>query len=110
MIEETIAKIETALKRIEATRLNKKPELIRLLAALKDEIKQLSRTHDDQARSIVGFTEVAVHEASRRDRAPDLQKLSLAGLSSSVKGFEASHPRLVEATNEICNLLASIGI
>ncbi len=110
MIEDTIAKIEAAINRIEATRFNKKPELIRLLAALKGEVKQLARTHGDQARSIVGFTEAAVHEASRQDRALDLRKLSLAELSSSVKGFEASHPRLVEATNAICNLLAGIGI
>lgn len=110
MIEETIAKIEAAIKRIDATGFNKKPELIRLLATLKDEVAQLSKTHGDQARSIAGFTEVAAHEASRQDKVPDLQKLSLAGLSSSVRGFEASHPRLVEATNEICNLLANIGI
>ena len=110
MIEETIAKIEAAIKRIDATSFNKKPELIRLLATLKFEVEQLARTHGDQARSIAGFTEVAAHEASRQDRVSDLHELSLAGLSFSVKGFEASHPKLVEATNEICKLLSSIGI
>ena len=110
MLEDTIAKLEAAINKIEATRFEKKPQLLSLLAELKDEVKRLSKTHGDQARSIVGFTEMAVHETSRSVRAPDLHQLSLSGLATSVKGFEASHPRLVEAANEICNLLAGMGI
>ena len=110
MIEETIAKIEAAIKRIEAGGSDKKAELVRLLAQLKREVGRLARTHGDQARSIAGFAEAAAHEASRQDKAPELQRLSLEGLSSSVKGFEATHPGLVEAANGICSLLARIGI
>ena len=110
MIEETIAKIEAAIKRIDAADLAKKPELMRLLATLKSEVKTLSRTHEDQARSIAGFTEVAAHESLRREKEPHLKKLSLEGLALSVRSFEASHPKMVEAANELCKLLAGIGI
>ena len=110
MIEETLAKIEAAIQRIGAADIDKKADLLRLLGALKKEVEALARTHAEQARSIAGFTEVAAHEASRREKAPELHQLSLDGLASSVKGFEASHPALVEAMDELCRLLASIGI
>lgn len=110
MIEETLAKIEAAIKRIDAADLAKKPELMRLLATLKNEVKTLSRTHEDHARSIAGFTQVAAHEALRREKEPHLRKLSLEGLALSVRSFEASHPKMVEAANELCKLLAGIGI
>ena len=41
---------------------------------------------------------------------PQLLKLSLQGLSSSVEGFEGSHPNLVEIVNSICLALSNIGI
>ena len=110
MIEETIAKIEAAIERIDAADLDKKPELLRLLAALKDEVEELSRTHGEQARSIAAFTEAAAHESLRKEKEPSLQRLSLEGLALSVRGFETSHPRMVESANEICELLSSIGI
>jgi hypothetical protein len=37
-------------------------------------------------------------------------KLAIDGLSTSVKGFEASHPQLVENVNTIASALANIGI
>lgn len=110
MIEETIAKIEAAIARLGAADVKKTPELLRLLAALKDEIAQLSKTHAEQARSIAGFADVAAHESLRREKAPELRKLSLEGLARSVSGFEASHPKLVEAVEGICETLAGIGI
>lgn len=110
MIEETIARIEAAIKRIDAAKLDKKPELLRLLTALKDEVRQLSKTHAEQARSIASFTEAAAHESLRDRREPALQRLSLEGLGLSVRGFEVSHPKMAQAANGICELLSSIGI
>jgi len=34
----------------------------------------------------------------------------LQGLSTSAKGFESSHPKLVGIVNSICNTLSNIGI
>ena len=36
--------------------------------------------------------------------------LSLEGLTSSVEGFEATHPRLVQIVNSISTILANMGI
>ena len=36
--------------------------------------------------------------------------LSISGISYAVKGFEASHPQLVGVVNEICMILARMGI
>ncbi|MFA5138492.1 MAG: DUF4404 family protein [Elusimicrobiota bacterium] len=110
MIEDTIARLEATIKKIGAASFGKKAELLRLLATLRREVEQLSKTHAEQARSIAGFTEVAAHESLRRDKSPELRELSVTGLSLSVRGFEASHPELVESVNEICSLLSSIGI
>jgi hypothetical protein len=37
-------------------------------------------------------------------------ELSLKGLSSSVEGFEKSHPQLVQVVNRICTTLSNLGI
>ena len=110
MIEETIAKIEARLKSAEAIPAEKRRELQQLLAALKAEVGKLSRTHAEQAQSIAGFTEISAHEATRETQNPELLKLSLKGLSSSVEGFEKSHPKLVEVVNGVSNVLSSLGI
>ena len=110
MIEETIKKIEEAVRRIESMEGKKSTELVALLASLKSEVRALSQTHTEQARSIAGFAEAAAHEASRRDKSPRLLEHSVEGLSLSVEGFETSHPRLVKIVNELCVMLAKIGI
>ena len=110
MIKNTVKKIETAIQKISSINNEKKEELISLLLTLKSEIKEPSKTHGEHAQSIAGFTEVASHEATRKKKETHLKNLSLEGLSFSVQGFEASHPKLVKTVNDICNLLASIGI
>ena len=110
MIKDTIKKIEASIKKTGSINPKKKTEMIKLLSTLKSEIEALSKTHDEHAQSIAGFAEIASHEATRQEKESHLVTLSLEGLSSSVKGFESSHPQLVETVNEICRLLASIGI
>jgi hypothetical protein len=77
---------------------------------LKTEISKLSKTSAEDAQSITGFTEVSIHEAMREEKNPQLLKLSLKGLSTSVERFENSHPKLVGIVNSICNTLSNIGI
>jgi hypothetical protein len=110
MIEDTLAKIEARLKSAEAIPAEKRRELQQLLATLKAEVGKLSKTHAEQAQSIAGFTEVSAHEATRERQNPQLLKLSLNGLKSSVEEFEKSHPKLVDIVNSISNTLANLGI
>ena len=110
MIQEHLNRIEERLKQSEAVTEGDKSELLRLLATLRTEITDLSRTHGEQAESITGFAELSAREATRREKNPTLLKLSTDGLASSVDGFETSHPRLVEIVNALCTILSNLGI
>ena len=109
MIEETFNKIKTKIQTTTITA-EKKTELLTLLSALESEITTLSKAQLEHAESIAGFVERSTHEATRRDKDSELLRLSLAGLTASVKNFEASHPRLVRDINYISTVLANMGI
>jgi len=109
-LKKSIARVESSIKKMKAVDGKKKKELIKVLNTLESEVEKLSKTHTDHARSIAGFTEIATHESTRREKARDLQELSLDGLASSVEGFEVSHPKLVDTVNRVCMLLSGIGI
>src|SRR3974377_1723282 len=105
MIDETIGKIETRIQDADSVKDDRKRELLQLLATLKSEVAELSKTHDEQAQIIAGFTQLSAHEATRGQRNPELLTLSLRGLRSSVEGIEESHPQLVQIVNAISNAL-----
>jgi hypothetical protein len=110
MIDDTISKIEARIRAAESIKEDRRQELLQLLGTLKSEVARLPSTHDDQVRSIAGFTELSTHEATRAQQNPDLLNLSLKGLNSSVDGFEQSHPRLVQIVNAISHTLSNLGI
>jgi hypothetical protein len=110
MIEDTIGKIQSRLEGADAIKEDRKQELLQLLGTLKAEVAELSKTHGEEAQSIAGFAEVSTHEATRAEQNPELLKLSLRGLGSSVQGFEESHPRLVQIVNTISQTLSNLGI
>jgi hypothetical protein len=110
VIKERITQIETRIEKAESLNDVKKKELLDLLSTLKIEVSELSKTHAEHSQSIAGFTEVSIHEAIREEKNPQLLKLSLEGLSTSVEGFESSHPKLVGIVNSICQTLSNIGI
>lgn len=110
MIEDTVSNIEAKIKASDSIKEERKRELLEMLETLKTEIGTLSRTHGEQAESIAGFTELSAHEATRTEQNPELLNLSLKGLSSSVGGFEKSHPQLVQIVNAISNMLSNLGI
>jgi hypothetical protein len=83
---------------------------LNLLKTLRTEIAGLSQTHHEQAESVARFAELSAHEATRSEKSSDLINLSIEGLTSSVQGFEVSHPRLVEIINTFCTMLAKLGI
>lgn len=109
MIDDTVSKLESRIRASENIPEERKRELLQLLRTLEAEIGTLSKTHGEQAESIAGFTELSTREATRSAQNPKLLDLSLKGLSSSVEGFEKSHPRLVELVNSISHNLANLG-
>jgi hypothetical protein len=110
MIKDTLSDIEAKIQASDSVSEDRKRELLQMLNALKSEIAALSKTHGEQAQSIAGFTELSAHEATRTEQNPELLNLSLKGLSSSVEGFEKSHPQLVQVVNSISTMLANLGI
>ncbi len=110
MIDDTLSKIEAKIQNSESIKDERKRDLLQLLGTLKSEIAELSKTHGEEAQSIAGFTQVSAHEATRSEQNPELLNLSLKGLSSSVEGFEKSHPRLVQIVNAISSTLSNLGI
>lgn len=110
MIEDTIAKIEQQLNESRTIRPERREELLNLLETLKGEVSTIASTHGEQATSIAKFTEVSTHEATRLTQDQQLLDLSLEGLRSSARGFEESHPKLVQIVNSISNTLSNLGI
>jgi hypothetical protein len=110
MLEDTVKKVEDAIRKIDSLKGPDKTELLALLGALKTEVGRLSRTHQEQAHSIASLADMAAHEATRQDKSPALMRHSVEGLALSSEGFEASHPKLVGIVNELCTMLARIGI
>lgn len=85
MIDETIAKIEDALKTARGSDPRNKAELIALLETLKEEIRREKRSKD------------ALDSAGER-------------LREAAVEFEATHPKLAAVVGEVSSMLASIGI
>ncbi len=110
MIKDTIAKIEERLAKTGALSSEQRADLMSLLSTLRAEVDGLAATEPERAQSIAGFTAVSAHEATREQKNQELVDLSLKGLERSVEGFEASHPKLVQAVNSICTTLANLGI
>lgn len=110
MIKETLSRIVSAIDKIQAVDARDKAELVALLNKLKAELAALPESRMEEARSIAHFTETAAHEVTRTEKSVQLKNLAISGIAYSVKGFEASHPKLVEMANEICMILARMGI
>jgi hypothetical protein len=110
MVKETIERIEARINGNEGISPEKRQELLSLVAKLKSEVSTLAETHDDDARSVAGFAEASVHEATRQDVNRELLRHSLDGMGLSVRRFEVSHPKLVGLINNIGNTLWNIGI
>ncbi len=110
MIEKTISEIEAKISGAESVGPARKQELLKLLATLKAEVAELSKTNGEQADSIAGFAQLSAHEATRAEQNPLLRELSLQGLRSSVEDLEQSHPQLTQIVNRISKTLSDLGI
>jgi Domain of unknown function (DUF4404) len=110
MIEDRIQKIEARLKESANIPEAARTELLKLLAALKDEVSTLAKSHEEDARSIARFVDASAHEATRAEKKPKLIEAALNGLTASAESFEASHPKLAEVVNQIAVVLSNMGL
>lgn len=110
MIDERIQNIEARLKGANTVPDATKAELLELISALKAEIRNLPKTHEEQAASIAGFADASTHEVTRAERKPQLVEAALTGLKSSVEEFETTHPTLTQVVNRIAFILSNMGI
>ena len=110
VVNETIERIQASIDANESMNAEKKQELLTLISKLRNEVSTLEETHGDAARSVAGFAEASVHEATRREVNRELLRHSLDGMSLSVRRFEVSHPRLVGVINNIGQTLWRMGI
>ncbi len=110
MIDDTIRKLEDSIRTARSLRPETKSELLDLFSTLKGEVSNLSTVDKDKAQAIAGHTQRSAREATGEPPNRDNLKVALDDLSSSVEGFEKSHPRLVEIVNRICTTLSNIGV
>ena len=110
MLQKTIENIEAKIRENNSVTDESRAELLSLLAMLKAEVGELSKTHPEHAESITSFAQASAHEATRKEKNPDLLRLSLSGLTASVKELESSHPDLTQVVNKVSQALANMGI
>jgi chromosome segregation ATPase len=91
MIQKTISDIEAKIRSGTLAE-PAKAELLQLLASLKAQAATLQKTCDDTR---------ANHSTLKN---------SVEELRSSVKGFEESHPKLVQTVNNITSTLSNLGV
>lgn len=106
MIQDRIAKIEATLSSSPNIPAETRHELLTLLGELKAEVTPFAATHDAEAQSITA----AVEQATREGQKPEESSQALEGLASSVRDFEASHPRLVQIVDRLALTLSNMGI
>lgn len=110
MTSKTLEQIKEKIKDSPNIPEKNKAEYVSLLAELSAEIEELKETDQEKVESIKAFTKISAHEATRKEIDANLMKISIDGLSESVKEFEISYPRLVSVVNSICDFLSKLGI
>ncbi|MFA7230432.1 MAG: DUF4404 family protein [Victivallaceae bacterium] len=107
MSTNTVKKIEKTISETSGLNKQKKTELLELLGNLKNELKNLEKTHLATAKNIAGLAE---HSTAKAAGKRDDKTEAIQDLKSSVAEFEVSHPDLVQIINRICMMLSDIGI
>ncbi len=110
MINDKISKIEEKISHSSNISENSKKDLIKLIADLKEEIKELESEHNEEAQSIAHFAESSAHEATKNNKNENLIEYSLKGLTMSVRDFETTYPKLTDTVNSIAEILSNLGI
>lgn len=110
MIQDRIEKIEATLRAAPHLSAETRAQLLQLLSELRAEVNALAEEHSEDIASIAHFADASVHEATRAEQKPALSEAALSGLTQSVRGFEASHPQLVQVVDRLALTLSNMGI
>jgi hypothetical protein len=110
ILEYRIGIIESTIQSARNIPSDRKGELLTMVAGLKSELTNLSKTHHEEAASITRFADASAHEVSRSKKNPKLADTALRGLRVSIQGLEDSHPVLVAAVNRFATALSNMGL
>ncbi|MFC1752780.1 DUF4404 family protein [Thermoproteota archaeon] len=110
MINNNLERIERIINESNRLSNDKKQELLHLVENLNKRLVELSQTNDEEARSISDFAKLTTQETLREKRDEELVAISQKGLQASIRQFEASHPKLIEAINTLFTDLSNLGI
>jgi hypothetical protein len=87
-----------------------KEELLRLVLELNEAMAEGSITHGAEPHDTTSGPGRSAPEGARQDTRQHPVRLAMDELSASVEAFEASHPELVNAVNQVSTLLANMGM
>ena len=87
-----------------------KEELLRLLSELKEAVAEGSVTQVVEPHDTTSGPGRSTPEGTRQDTRQHPVRLAMDELSASVEAFEASHPELVNAVNQVSTRLANMGM
>ncbi len=110
MFDKTILELKERIENADYIKAEERSALLKLIGQLKVEITALSKTHDEDAKSIAGFAQIAAHEALRTKRNAGLFNIAKDGLEKSVEELELTYPTLVNTIREISDVLSNLGI
>ena len=110
MIEDKLSRIEKKIRNANSMEDGNKNSILELLDELRNELKEVDHKSSGQLSSAGSFAEAGANEVTREDGDKGILDIALSGLNESVKGFEKSHPKLVEVVNSICTQLSNSGI
>ena len=110
MTEERMRRIEQRIQQAPGLPEIEREKLLQLVATLRGEVAALARSHEEDAQSIAHFLDASTHEASRAKKQPKLLEAARHGLTTSVEGFERTHPKLFETVSQAAVVLANMGL
>ena len=110
ILDYRIGIIESTIETARNIPRGRRDELLAMVAGLKSELTNLSKTHHEEAASITRFADASTHEASRSRKNPKLADTALSGLRVSIQGLEDSHPVLVGVVNRFATALSNMGL
>jgi predicted YcjX-like family ATPase len=84
MTDERIDKIKLAVEAADHIPVEKKAELLALLAKLKPAIAEVAQTRPEDAQSIGQSVEASAHEAARENKRPERLEKAVRELKQSV--------------------------
>ena len=81
-----------------------------IINSLEEKIRANGTLSEENKTEILNLLTNLHNETTKDEKDPNLIKQALNALSDSVRGFEVTHPKLVEEVNFIASKLADSGI